>query len=143
LPKGVTKKNRRRHITPNATLAAWLKQYPFAPCPNMREVSAACRRLVGWEVVSVLLNDKVKAGKMAPLPPPTLGPWPQNALRHSHATYAIASGVTLQDLLFEFGHIGDGTLLRERYVGMASKKQAEEFFSIRPEGTEAPASGGS
>ncbi len=133
LPKTVAKKNRRRHITPNATLAAWLKQYPFTPCPNKREVSAACRRLVGWDVVSVILNRRVKAGKMAPLPPPTLGPWPQNALRHSHATYAIASGVRLQDLLFEFGHIGDATLLRENYVGMASKKQAEEYFDIRPD----------
>ena len=71
---------------------------------------------------------------MEELPKPTLGRWPQNALRHSHASYAVASGVPLESLLFEFGHAGNPTLLRQHYVGRASKKQALEFFAIRPEG---------
>jgi site-specific recombinase XerD len=140
LPASVTKKGRRRHITPSATLAAWLAKHPFEPCPNLRETSAAVRRLAGWDVVSVILNERVRVGTMDALDDPTLGRWPQNALRHSHASYAVASGVPLESLLFEFGHAGNPSLLRQHYVGRASKKQALEFFAIMPEGVEAPAS---
>jgi integrase/recombinase XerD len=138
LPKGVTKKGSRRHITPNITLATWLERYPFEPCPNWRETNAACRRLAGWDVSARIINDRTKAGTMEPLPVPTRGRWPQNAIRHSHASYAVASGVPLESLLFEFGHTGDATLLRRHYVGRASKKQALEYFAIAPEGMEIP-----
>jgi site-specific recombinase XerD len=139
LPAAVTKKGRRRHITPNATLAAWLAKHPFTPCPNWRETSAAVRRLAGWEVVSAIMNERVRVGTSEPLQEPTRGRWPQNALRHSHASYAVASGVALETLLFEFGHTGTANVLREHYVGRASKKQALEFFAIVPEGAKAPA----
>ena len=139
LPASVTKKGRRRHITPSATLAAWLAKHPFKPCLNWRETSAACRRLAGWDVVSAILNERVRVGTLKTLPEITRGRWPQNALRHSHASYAVASGVALETLLFEFGHTGNASVLRTHYVGRASKKQALEFFAIVPEGMEAPA----
>ncbi len=123
MPASVTKKNRRRHISPNDTLTVWLKRYPFTPCANWDEVNKACRRLTGWAVESRLLADP---------PKPTKGPWPQNALRHSHASYAIAAGVPLETLLFEFGHAGTPALLRSNYVGRVTKKAAIEFFSIVP-----------
>lgn len=139
LGASITKKGRRRHITPNATLAAWLKKHPFEPCPNWRETSAAVRRLAGWDVVSVILNERVRVKTMKTLKESTRGRWPQNALRHSHASYAIASGTALETLLFEFGHTGTANVLRVHYVGRASKKQALEFFAVMPEGAEAPA----
>ena len=125
-----TKKGRRRHITPNATLAAWLEAHPFAPCPNWQRIDRACRRLAGWELAAALLTDP---------PKPHRGPWKQNALRHSHASFAIAAGLPIEALLFEFGHSGGTELLRKNYVGRASKKQAIEFFKIAPEGVEIPA----
>lgn len=140
MPASVTKKGRRRHITPSPTLAAWLKKYPFEPCANWRETSAAVRRLSGWVVSSVILNERIKVGTMKKLPPATRGVWPQNALRHSHASYAVAAGVPLESLLFEFGHAGNPTLLRQHYVGRASKKQALEFFDIVPKGAAKPQS---
>lgn len=139
LGASITKKGRRRHISPSPTLAAWLAKYPFEPCPNWRETSAACRRLAGWDVVSAILNERVKVKTLKSLPASTLGRWPQNALRHSHASYAVASGVPLESLLFEFGHTGNADVLRAHYVGKASKKQALEFFAIMPDGVEAPA----
>ncbi len=132
LPGRVTKMGRRRHITPNDTLAAWLKRYPFTPCANWIETSAACRRIAGWNVASVILKNRLIAGKMDPLPKPSLGRWPQNAMRHSHASYAVASGVPIDSLLFEFGHTSNTATLRKHYVGRASKKQAAEFFEILP-----------
>ncbi|RYD84551.1 MAG: hypothetical protein EOP84_05185 [Verrucomicrobiaceae bacterium] len=91
LPAGVTKKGRRRHITPSPTLASWLTAYPFTPCPNWRETSAACRRLAGWDLSARIVNDAVASGRMASPVAAHRGSWPQNALRHSHASYAVAS----------------------------------------------------
>jgi hypothetical protein len=127
LPAEVTKKGRRRHIVPNQTLKIWLTEYPFAPCSNWRHVDCAVRRLAGWDVSAPLLK---------PQPDPTRGRWPQNALRHSHASYAIASGIPLESLLFEFGHVGGVDVLRKHYLGRATKAQAAEFFSIAPNGQE-------
>jgi site-specific recombinase XerD len=141
----ITKKGRRRHINPSPTLSAWLDKYPYSPCPNWREVDKACRRLAGWELESRLLSDLTKkqkdatGGELMELPKPTLGKWPQNALRHSHASYSVAVGVPLEGLLFEFGHTGSPSVLREHYVGRASKKEAIDFFKIGPNGEEIPA----
>lgn len=123
-----TKKGRRRHINPSPTLKAWLAAFPFAPCPNWARVDRAVRRLAGWEVEAVLLKNQ---------PDPHRGRWPQNALRHSFASYAIAAGVPLESMLFEFGHVGTPALLRQHYAGRASKKTALEFFAIRPPGAQA------
>jgi hypothetical protein len=136
LPASVTKKGRRRHITPSATLAAWLARYPFKPCPNWRRVDMACRRLAGWKVESEFLQEKRDAGEIEKLPETPRGAWPQNALRHSHASYAVAAGTPLESLMFEFGHTGSANVLRQHYVGRASKKQALAFFAIRPKGEE-------
>jgi site-specific recombinase XerD len=137
LPADVTKKGRRRHITPNETLSAWLKKYPFTPCSNWRETFAAVRRLAGWEVSARVLNDRIAAGTLAALPKVKHGRWPMNALRHTHASYAVAAGTPLETLLFEFGHAGTPTMLRAHYVGRASKKDALAFFAIRPGNTKA------
>lgn len=133
LPAGVTKKGRRRHITPSPTLAAWLTAHPFAPCPNWKRVDRAVRYLAGWnlapdqDLVPAKLIDK--GGSSRP-------DWPQNALRHSHASYSVASGASLETLLFEFGHTANPAVLRSHYVGRASKKAAVKFFAIAPAGTE-------
>jgi site-specific recombinase XerD len=132
LPASVTKKGRRRHITPSDTLTAWLEKYPFKPCPNWRETSAACRRLAGWDVMSVILRERLKSGTIEQIPSISRGRWPQNALRHSHASYSVAAGVPLESLLFEFGHAGNPTILRQHYLGRTSKAQAAEFFRILP-----------
>jgi integrase/recombinase XerD len=139
LGAAITKKNRRRHITPSATLAAWLAAHPFAPCPNWREVHDACRRLAGWDVAARILSERVSAGKLKVMPKPHRGAWPQNVLRHSFASYAIAGGSTLEEMLFTFGHSGSPALLRSNYVGKVTKKAALEFFAIRPAGAEAAA----
>ena len=126
LSSRITKKGRRRHITLSPTLASWLEAYPFEPVPKWGKVSAAVRRLSGWKVESPLLNTP---------PKPTRGPWPQNVMRHSHASYSVAAGAPLETLLFEFGHTGNPAVLRAHYVGKASKKAALEFFAIHPSGT--------
>jgi site-specific recombinase XerD len=134
LGASITKKNRRRHITLSATLAAWLKSYPYEPCPNWREIHDACRRLAGWNLGARLLVERVATGKIAEMPKVTRGAWPQNVLRHTFASFAIASGTTLEEMLFTFGHSGGPAMLRSNYVGKVTKKAALEFFALRPMG---------
>lgn len=124
----ITKKGRRRNIEPNDVLKAWLKQYPFQKCPNWTRVSRAVRYLSGFKTWAEpgFIPDKFR-----PLETPTK-PWPQNALRHSYASYAIAAGTSLEKLLWQFGHTGSPTVLREHYVGRATNKDALAFFSIHP-----------
>lgn len=130
LPANVTKMGRRRHITPNETLAAWLEKYPFQPCPNWKRADRAVRYLAGWDLAPD--PDLVKAEwiRKNNVPCPD---WPQNALRHSHASYAVANGASIDNLLFEFGHTSSPKVLRSNYVGRASKRDASAFFAIKPE----------
>lgn len=130
LPAEVTKKGRRRHITPNATLAAWLTAHPFKPCADWKRVDAACRCLAGWRVRPTQRLVKLTAKELAEFD--SRPAWPQNALRHSHASYSVAIGASLESLLFEFGHAGGPAMLREHYVGRATKKAGLEFFQISP-----------
>lgn len=123
IPAAAAKKNRRRHISMNETLLSWLKAYPFAPLANWREVDCAVRRLAGWDVAARLLQKP---------PKPTRGPWPQNVLRHTHASAAVANGATLEHLLFSIGHSNGPEMLKRHYVGRYSKKEAAEFWSIGP-----------
>jgi integrase len=129
LPAEVTKKGRRRHITPNETMTAWLVKYPFQPCANWKRVDRAVRYLAGWNLSpdpDLVKPEWIQKDK-APRPD-----WPQNGLRHSHASYAVANGASIDTLLFEFGHTSKPDVLRSHYVGRASKKEAKEFFAIRP-----------
>lgn len=139
LGASTSKKNIRRHITPSKTLAAWLDAYPFKPCKNWKRVDDACRCLAGWEVTwpaGMAKPDAVKAkkGKKAVRPA-----WPQNAIRHSHATYSVEAGVEIDTLLFEFGHTESTDVLRRHYKGVASKKDALSYFALRPGGVKAAA----
>jgi integrase len=124
-----TKKGRRRHVTPSPTLSAWLEHYPFEALANWPRIDRACRRLAGWDLAADMLKNP---------PAPTRGRWPQNALRHSHATYAVSAGVSIDALEFEFGHVEGAKLLRQHYVGRASKKEALAFFQLAPAGVKIP-----
>ncbi len=120
---------KRRHITPIKTLKVWLKRYPFERVSNWRRVDQAVRYLAGWDVWT-------DPDFFTPPPPeensvPRI-PWPQDATRHTFGTYSINSGVTLDHFLWEFGHSGNTRTLKTHYLGRASKKQALEFFAIRP-----------
>jgi len=137
LGEEITKKGRRRHITPSDTLAAWLTRYPFQPCPEWEKVNTSCRYLAGWKV-----KPDAATLKAHPLEDDyqTRPAWPQNVLRHSHASYTVASGAPLETLLFEFGHVGKTDVLREHYVGKVSKKSALAYFAIVPKGVAKPKS---
>jgi hypothetical protein len=129
IPKEISKKSLRRHVPMNPTLRKWLEAYPFAPCPNWKEADQAVRRLAGWDVAARLLKHP---------PEPKRGAWPQNVMRHTHASASVANGATLENLLFSFGHSNGPEILKRHYVGRYSKKEAIAFWSIGPKGTKIP-----
>lgn len=129
VPAKSAKTAKRRFIEMPPTLAAWLKAYPVGESVlpgNWERKERAVRRLAGFRVWSdwVDPND----------PPDDLPPWPGNALRHTAATVAIASGQTMSTLIFQHGHSGGETTLKNHYVGRMTKKDALAILAIGPKG---------
>ena len=132
--RDTAKKRKRRFVGMNPTLKAWLAGHSFedesAPIVpgNWKEKYKAVRRLAGWKVSARLLKEPPELKASAKR-------WPQNAMRHTHASAAVRTGTSLMDLIFEFGHSGGEELLREHYVGRYRKKDAIAFWEIGPKGT--------
>ena len=122
---------KRRHITPIKTLRAWLERYPFERVSNWRRVDQAVRYLAGWDVWT---DPDFFTPPPSREPEAPRLPWPQDGTRHTFGTYSINGGVTLDHFLWEFGHSGNTRTLKTHYLGRASKKQALEFFALRPVG---------
>ena len=57
--------------------------------------------------------------------------WPDNALRHSFATYHLAHFKDSAALALEMGHIDSGMIF-EHYRELVRPKEAERYWSIRP-----------
>jgi len=58
--------------------------------------------------------------------------WPQDACRHSFATYHIAAFKSVEKTSLILGHEGKARLLHQRYRGLATSDQARKFFEIKP-----------
>jgi integrase len=136
VPATSAKTKRRRFIQMPEPLAAWLAAYPVGESvtpPNWSRKEKAVRRLAGWKVWS----DHVPTMKLKPAmdatPPDDLPEWPQNALRHTAATVAIALGKPIETLTFEHGHVGGLEMLRRHYVGAMPKAEALKIWALRPE----------
>ncbi len=128
-----TKTNKRRFIEMPAPLAAWLEVHPIAETvlpANWARKERAVRREAGWRVWCNLY-DPPEADEDAP-------DWPDNGLRHTHASVMVALGKSLDNLTFEFGHSGGAAVLKSHYVGVMTKAEAIEIWSIGPEETEVP-----
>jgi hypothetical protein len=58
--------------------------------------------------------------------------WPHNAMRHTFASMHLAHYQDPGKTAFELGHRGDPSLLYRHYRGLATKADAERFWTIRP-----------
>jgi integrase len=105
----VSKTGRPRHVTMSANLRAWLTRYPFTTANNFDERRAkACAR----------------AG---------ITKWPHDCLRHTFATYHLAMYQDAGKTSFELGHSKGSAVLYRHYAGLASKADAERFWSLMPQ----------
>jgi integrase len=128
-----TKTNKRRFIEMPPPLAAWLKAHPVAETvlpANWYRKEKAVRREAGWKVWCDLFDP--------PEADDNLPDWPDNGLRHTHASVMVALGKPLDNLTFEFGHSGGAAVLKSHYVGVMTKAEAIEIWSIGPNETVVP-----
>ncbi len=91
------------------------------------------RRKAGWRVWCDLFDP--------PGAPEDSPDWPDNGLRHTHASVMVALGKPLDNLTFEFGHSGGAAVLKSHYVGVMTKAEAIKIWSIGPSGTVVPVIG--
>jgi integrase len=139
VPAVSAKTKRRRFIQMPEPLAAWLKRYPVGESvtpPDWRRKQIAVRRLAGFKVWSDLIPrlelKPTAADKFEATPPDSLPEWPDNALRHTAATVAVAMGKPIETLTFEHGHVGGLQMLRKHYVGALPKAEALKIWGISP-----------
>jgi len=110
----VAKTKARRIIELHATARAWL---------------ATCGKRTGPVVEAVNFRKRLDAlRKAAGL---TKG-WPENALRHTAATYTYAATQDAVRVAAMLGHSVD--VLHRNYRGLATAKDAERFFALMPTG---------
>jgi len=139
--QGKSKTKQRRFIHMPDPLAAWLAVYPITYCvcpPNWSRKKKAVRRLAGWKVWSDIVPTLKLKNPMKAKPPENAPEWPQNALRHTAASVALALGKDLQTLIFEHGHSGGTEMLRKHYIGRMPKKEAQAIWTLGPKGKKLP-----
>lgn len=108
---GKAKTAQRRHAPLLPNLKSWLKPYQghSGPLFSTREVETERRELAK--------TLKIK--------------WPNNALRHSYASYRMASTDNAQKVSSEMGN--SPQIIYRNYRKLVTKSEAEEWFSVSPE----------
>jgi integrase len=109
----VSKKHRSRNVDILPNLRAWLtkhRQPAGLIVPNEIAFRRAFRKMRE--------DAKITA-------------WPHNAARHSFATYHVANFEDAAKTSLQLGH-KDATLLYNHYRGLASRKDAAEYWAIVP-----------
>ena len=101
----------RRLVPIHPALASWLALAPRGTGKVFSSEKAAVR-VIGY-------------GKQM------LGEWPDNALRHSYATYRLAETQDAAKVALEMGN--SPSMLFRNYRELADAKQAEAWFSITPD----------
>jgi integrase len=115
-----TKKGRRRSAEINDTLFAWLQWYVARYGIQSGPVSA-------WSGIWSVRVPVRKLHKEAGIP---LKP---NGLRHSFASYHLASHGDIDALVIALGHRGSPALLWEHYHRAVKKSAAAAFWALTPE----------
>lgn len=127
VPATSAKTKKRRFVHMTEPLAAWLEAYPIGETvipPNWYRKQRALRRKAGWRVWSEAFDQAE--------PPTNLPPWPHNALRHTAASVSLTLEKPIEILVFEHGHAGGLTTLRQHYIGRITKKDAAAIHALRP-----------
>jgi integrase len=124
----VAKTKSRRIVELNETAQAWLaicgkRTGPVVDPVNFRKRHDALLRAAGFGTPGTETKKQKAVGVK-------LEPWPDNALRHTAATYMYALSQDAVRVAAMLGHSPD--VLHRHYRGLASKGDAERFLALRP-----------
>ena len=117
IPPSIAKKRSVRHIDIADNLAAWLM-------PRQQDAGPVAPRGGTWRY----RFDKVRSKA-------NIVRWPHNAMRHSFATFYLLRTDDANKTALQLGH-RDTDLLFNHYRGLATKEDAEKFWSIFPRDSE-------
>ena len=126
----VAKTKARRVIELCETAIAWLSicsksSGPVVDPTNLRKRIDALLRKAQFGKPGAETDEEKAAGI-------TLTRWPDNAMRHTCATYSYA---LTQDAVRVSAMLGNSPdVLHRHYRGLATKAEAERFFALRPQG---------
>jgi len=116
-----THNNIPRHVHVQDNLAAWLTAFRQDSGP-------------------VGPGDKAfNAQRNALLAPAGVERWPSNAMRHSFGTYNLCAFGSADRTAVEMGHMQGIRVLFRHYRGLATNRQAEEYWGIVPRAVDAEA----
>ena len=122
---GVSKVSQRRTIPIRANLRAWLEPLRqlggpvLAGTREVRTLMEQARRAAGYGTAAACAADS------------TLRPWPNNALRHSYASYRLAQWPDAAALALEMGN-SPAVILRH-YRSLVNPAAAEAYWSLTPQ----------
>lgn len=126
---GIAKSARNRHVPISPNLKTWLtphaKQSGNVWPKNGRKLLDASKRKAGFGNPASLTKDEDKDGV-------TLTPWPDNALRHSFASYRLAKDNNAGELALQMGHT-DTKIIFKHYRKLVTPAEAEAFWSVMPD----------
>jgi site-specific recombinase XerD len=113
VPADISKTRRARILEKlPAALWAWIQPGQGEISPGRsRQVTELCAQLAGYG-----------AGRK----------WPHDVLRHTFASYAVASTADPGLVALWLGHEGNPTMLFRHYRGLATKADAKRFWALRP-----------
>ena len=103
-----------RHVTISDNLVEWL-------LPHRQPAGLIGLKTKAFNVRRQEVCKKAKVEK-----------WPHNAMRHSFATYHLAAGGSAEKTALELGHMQGTKVLFRHYRGLATRKEAEAYWGIRP-----------
>lgn len=114
LPAKITKNNKKRNVTISENLKLWLE-------PLHKNTGKVTGTYTQWR--RSFEKARLHAG---------ITEWPQNAGRHSFASYHIATYEDAGKTAFQLGHSGDVRILNEHYDAVAEPEDAKAFWAIKP-----------
>ncbi|MCB1065610.1 MAG: site-specific integrase [Verrucomicrobiae bacterium] len=128
IPAEQAKSAKRRLIPIRDNLRAWLEKSPDrsgAVWPSKgRDLLRKAKRTTGFAIPSSLTKKEKAAGI-------TLIPWPNNALRHSFASYHLAKFKNASELALEMGH-ADNNMIFQHYRELVHPSEAEKYWDLVP-----------
>jgi integrase len=99
--------------------------------PNLREWLLPYRKLKGKVAPTNCFREFFERARVAA----GIKQWPDNALRHSFASYHVANFKDAKGLALEMGHTDSGILFNH-YRALVKSKEADRFWNIRPASSE-------
>ncbi len=119
LPAEITKKTRRRSVPIEPCLQKWLEHY--------RDTGGDTSGFVcPWRTKRAVDKRRRKLCETAEVA------WPQNAMRHSFASYWLAKHGDLNKLALALGHSGGLEVLHRHYHRAVKQRDAMKFWEVEP-----------